>query len=100
LALIVGAAALAVVRAAVAGLTGVRNIRDDIEIGCDADPIDVDVLVQDALDRYALTPDGSAMSYGHAERNLALIRQLEAETRKLPGDLDQRDRSNRHGCRR
>ena len=24
-----------------------------------------------------------AMSYGHAERNLALIRQLEAETREL-----------------
>jgi hypothetical protein len=31
------------------------------------------------------------MSYGHAERNLALIRQLEAETRKLLGDLDQPD---------
>jgi len=31
------------------------------------------------------------MAYGHAERNLALIRQLEAETRKLLGSLDQRD---------
>jgi hypothetical protein len=33
-----------------------------------------------------------AMSYGHAERNLALIRQLEAETRQLLvrfPDLDQ-----------
>jgi hypothetical protein len=27
------------------------------------------------------------MSYGHAERNLALIRQLEAETRQLFGNL-------------
>ena len=27
------------------------------------------------------------MSYGHAERNLALIRQLEAETRQLFGSL-------------
>jgi osmotically-inducible protein OsmY len=44
---------------AVAGLIGLRNIRDDIEIGYDADPLDVDVLVQDALDRYALIPDGS-----------------------------------------
>jgi osmotically-inducible protein OsmY len=44
---------------AVAGLTGVRNVRDDIEVGYDADPIDVDVLVQDALDRYALIPDDS-----------------------------------------
>ena len=27
------------------------------------------------------------MAYGHAERNLALIRRLEAETRKLLGSL-------------
>jgi osmotically-inducible protein OsmY len=44
---------------AVTGLTGVRNVFDDIEIGYDADPIDVDVLVQDALDRWALIPDDS-----------------------------------------
>jgi hypothetical protein len=31
------------------------------------------------------------MAYGHAERNLALIRQLEAETRKLLGRLNQLD---------
>jgi hypothetical protein len=28
------------------------------------------------------------MAYGHAERNLALIRQLEAETRQLLDSLD------------
>jgi osmotically-inducible protein OsmY len=44
---------------AVAGLAGVRNIRDDIEIGYDADPADVALLVQDALDRYALIADDS-----------------------------------------
>jgi osmotically-inducible protein OsmY len=44
---------------AVTGLTGVRNIRNDIEIRNDADPIDVTVHVQDALDRYALIPDDS-----------------------------------------
>ena len=43
----------------VAGLTGVRNVRDDIDISAGADPIDVTVNVQDALDRYALVPDGS-----------------------------------------
>ncbi len=42
---------------AVAGLTGVRNIKDDIEIVWDADPVDVTLAVQDALDRYALIPD-------------------------------------------
>jgi osmotically-inducible protein OsmY len=44
---------------AVAALTGVRNIRDYIEIGYDADPADVDILVHDALDRWALIPDDS-----------------------------------------
>ena len=46
----------------VAGLTGVRNLRDDIEISNDADPVDVTVYVQDALDRYALIPDDSDVS--------------------------------------
>jgi hypothetical protein len=31
------------------------------------------------------------MAYGHAERNLALIRQLEAETTQLLESLDQPD---------
>jgi osmotically-inducible protein OsmY len=44
---------------AVAGLTGVRNIKDDIEIAYDADPVDVDLHVQEALDRSALIPDDS-----------------------------------------
>ena len=43
----------------VAGLTGVRNLRDDIETSNDANPVDVTVCVQDALDRYALIPDDS-----------------------------------------
>jgi len=44
---------------AVAGLTGVRNVRDDIEIGYDADSADVAAGVQDALDRNALIADDS-----------------------------------------
>jgi osmotically-inducible protein OsmY len=44
---------------AVAYLTGVRNVGDDIEISTDADLADVSVNVQDALDRYALIPDDS-----------------------------------------
>ena len=43
----------------VAGLAGVRNIKDDIQISNDADLVDVTLLVQDALDRYALIPDDS-----------------------------------------
>ena len=44
---------------AVAGLPGVRNVRDDIEIAYDADPVDIDLHVQQALDRYALVRDDS-----------------------------------------
>ena len=43
----------------VTGLTGVRNLSDNIEISNDADPVDVTVYVQDALDRYALILDDS-----------------------------------------
>jgi osmotically-inducible protein OsmY len=42
---------------AVAGLTGVRNIKDEIVVDWDADPVDVSALVQDALDRHALFTD-------------------------------------------
>jgi len=42
---------------AVAGLTGVRNVWNNIEISYDIDP--VDLHVQEALDRSALVPDGS-----------------------------------------
>jgi osmotically-inducible protein OsmY len=44
---------------AVAGLTGVRNLKDEIEITYDADPVDVTGLVQDALDRNAVVEDDS-----------------------------------------
>jgi osmotically-inducible protein OsmY len=47
---------------AVAGLVGVRNVKDDIGISYDADPVDVTWLVQDALDRNALVDDDSDVS--------------------------------------
>ena len=49
----------AAAESAVAGLAGVRNVRDDIDISYDADPVDVDLHVQDALERSALVPDDS-----------------------------------------
>ena len=45
--------------AAVCGLAGVRNVSNDIDISYDLDPVDVDLHVQQALDRSALVPDGS-----------------------------------------
>jgi osmotically-inducible protein OsmY len=47
---------------AVTALTGVRNVKDDINIGYDADPVDVTWFVQDALDRNALVGDDSDVS--------------------------------------
>jgi osmotically-inducible protein OsmY len=47
---------------AVAGLIGVRNVTDDIDISHDADPVDIIWLVQDALDRNALIGDDSDVS--------------------------------------
>jgi osmotically-inducible protein OsmY len=44
---------------AVTYLTGVRNVKDDIDISADADPVDVTLNVQEALDRYALIPADS-----------------------------------------
>jgi hypothetical protein len=40
---------------------------------------------------HRLSEGDTAMGYGHAERNLALIRQLEDETRDLLETLDQPD---------
>ena len=60
----------AAAEAAVAGLVGVRNVRDDIDISYDADPVNIDLHVQEALDRSALVPDGSDVN---AETKDAII---------------------------
>jgi osmotically-inducible protein OsmY len=47
---------------AVAGLTGVRNVGDEIDVASDVDPADVTLRVQEALDRNALIFDDSDVS--------------------------------------
>jgi osmotically-inducible protein OsmY len=44
---------------AVAPLTGVRNVWNEIDISYDLTPVDVNLHVQEALDRSALVPDDS-----------------------------------------
>ena len=56
----------------VAGLTGIRNVIDEIEISYDADPLDVTVLVQDALDRNALISDDSDVAVDTAGNTVTL----------------------------
>ena len=57
---------------AVAGLVGVRNVRDDIEISYDADPGDVKQSVQDALDRNAVVEDDSDVHVDAAGNTVTL----------------------------
>jgi osmotically-inducible protein OsmY len=54
------AAERAAAETAVSGLIGLRNVRNDIEISYDVEsPVDVDLHVQEALQRSALVPDDS-----------------------------------------
>ena len=57
---------------AVAGLSGVRGIRNEIIVWDDADPADVSFLVQDALERYALIPDDSDVVVGASGNTVTL----------------------------
>jgi osmotically-inducible protein OsmY len=57
---------------AVTYLTGVRNVRDEIEISMDADPADVTLAVQDALDRNALIVDDSDVAVGTSGNTVTL----------------------------
>jgi osmotically-inducible protein OsmY len=57
---------------AVTYLTGVRNVLDDIEIRTDADPVDVTLSVQDALDRYALILDDSDVAVDTSGNTVSL----------------------------
>ncbi|HEX6449631.1 MAG TPA: hypothetical protein VF060_09235 [Trebonia sp.] len=60
-----------------------RNVKDDIEISWDADPVDVTVAVQDALDRNALIADDSDLvvdTDGNAVTLTGHVRTWEAGT--------------------
>ena len=57
---------------AVAGLTGVRNVQDEIEISYDDDTADIDLHVQEALGRSALVPDDSDVKVATAGSSITL----------------------------
>ena len=56
----------------IAGLAGVRNIIDDIEIFSEIEASDVTLLVQDALDRYALLPADSDVEVSASDGTIRL----------------------------
>src|SRR5271165_2100519 len=49
----------AAAESAVSGLTGVRNVKDEIQFVFDVDPADVNRLVRQALDGHKVPPDDS-----------------------------------------
>lgn len=57
---------------AIAGLIGVRGITNDIEVYSDVETEDVTDLVQDALDRYSLIPDGSDVRVSASDGTVTL----------------------------
>ena len=57
---------------AVAGLTGVRGVTNDIEVFSDVEAEDVSFLVQDALDRYSLIPDDSDVLVSASDGTITL----------------------------
>jgi osmotically-inducible protein OsmY len=62
---------------AVAGLTGVRGIADDIEIFSDVEAADVTDLVQEALIRYGLLLDDSDVRVGASDGSVTLTGHIE-----------------------
>jgi osmotically-inducible protein OsmY len=58
--------------AAVAGLVGVRNVKNHLDIITSADSVDVVLAVQDALDRYSLVLDDSDVLVDTKENNVTL----------------------------
>jgi osmotically-inducible protein OsmY len=58
---------------AVSGLIGVRNIHNDIDVQSTADPIEVTIRVQGALDRHSLISDDSDIVIDTAVNTVTLV---------------------------
>jgi osmotically-inducible protein OsmY len=63
----------AAAEATVNGLTGVRNVKDEIHIVFDVDPADVNQLVQKALDRHKVPPDNSQVAANVTAENAVVL---------------------------
>jgi osmotically-inducible protein OsmY len=57
---------------AVAGLTGVRNVKNHVNVVSAADQVDVSFLVHDALDRYAMVSDDTDVRVATNEHTVTL----------------------------
>ena len=67
---------------AVAGLTGVRNIKDEIGFAFDVDPADVNALVKDALYQHAVPLDDSRVVTNISGDTVTLIGHMWTEAQR------------------
>jgi osmotically-inducible protein OsmY len=72
----------AAAEAAVSGLTGVRNIKDQIDIGYDVDPADVNPLVRQALERYKEPQDDSRVGVYVTGSTVALSGRVRTQAQR------------------
>ena len=63
----------AAAEAAVSGLTGVRNVKDEIQLVFDVDPADVNRLIEDALRRNAVPTDGCHVAANTSGNTVTLL---------------------------
>lgn len=63
----------AAAESAVIGLPGVRNVEDQVELGFEVDPADVNRLVRQALDRHQVLPDDTDVTANVTGSKVVLI---------------------------
>jgi osmotically-inducible protein OsmY len=72
----------AAAESAVGGLTGVRNIKNEIRFVFDVDPADVNGLVKDALDQHAVPVDDSRVVTNVSGNTVTLIGHVRTQAQR------------------
>jgi osmotically-inducible protein OsmY len=72
----------AAAESAVGGLTGVRNIKNEIGFVFDVDPADVNPLVKDALDQHAVPLDDSRVVTNISGNTVTLIGRVRTQAQR------------------
>ncbi len=72
----------AAAESAISGLTGVRNIKDRIELQFDVDPADVRRLVQQALNRHQVSADDSRVVVDASGNTVTLMGRVRTQAQR------------------
>lgn len=72
----------AAAEAAISGLTGVRNVKDEIQIVFDVDPAEINRLVRKALDRHRVVPDNSHVAANITGNMVVLVGNVQTRAQR------------------